>query len=129
MRLGSVLLVLIFSLGVVAAKSQDISLKGKVADKTDKSADVGATIKLVSLRDSSQAKLVVTDKNGNFVFNNLNASGYKLYISFSGYEKVEQRVNLQASNIIPLSFSIPITLMNHKKLWMSYVQVVQILMP
>ena len=129
MRLGSVLLVLIFSLGVVAAKSQDISLKGKVADKADKSADVGATIKLVSLRDSSQAKLVVTDKNGNFVFNNLNASGYKLYISFSGYEKVEQRVNLQASNIIPLSFSIPITLMNHKKLWMSYVQVVQILMP
>ena len=90
MRLGSVLLVLIFSLGVVAAKSQDISLKGKVADKTDKSADVGATIKLVSLRDSSQAKLVVTDKNGNFVFNNLNASGYKLYISFSGYEKLNK---------------------------------------
>ena len=106
MRLRSVLLVLIFSLGVVAAKSQDISLKGKVADKGDKSAIVGATVKLVSFRDSSQVKLVVTDKNGNFVFNNLNVSGYKLYISFNGYEKVEQRVNLQASNITPLSFSI-----------------------
>ncbi len=106
MRLRSVLLVLIFSLCTVVAKSQDISLKGKVADKGDNSAVVGATVKLVSARDSSQVKLVVTDKNGNFVFNNLNASGYKLYISFTGYEKVEQRVNLQASNITPLSFSL-----------------------
>lgn len=99
-------MVFIFSLGAIAAKSQDISLKGKVADKGDKSAIVGATVKLVSLRDSSQVKLVVTDKNGNFVFNNLNASGYRLFISFTGYEKVEQRVNLQASNITPLSFSL-----------------------
>ena len=106
MRLRPVLLVLILSAGFLSAKSQDISLKGKVADKGDKSAIVGATIKLVSLRDSSQVKLVVTDKNGNFIFNNLNASGYRLYISFTGFEKVEQRVNLQASNITPLSFSL-----------------------
>ncbi len=106
MRLRPVLLVLIFTVATVVAKSQNISLTGKVANKGDNSAVVGATVKLVSLRDSSQAKLVVTDKNGNFVFNNLNASGYKLYISFTGYEKIEQRVNLQASNITPLSFSL-----------------------
>ncbi len=106
MSLRAVLLVLFFSLGAVVAKSQDISLKGKVADKTDKSPVVGATIKLVSVRDSAQVKLVVTDKNGNFVFNNLNVNGYRLYITFTGYEKIEQRVNLQASNITPLSFSI-----------------------
>ena len=106
MRLRSVLLVLFFNMSAVIAKSQNISLKGKVADKTDNSAVVGATVKLVLVRDSSQIKLVVTDKSGNFVFNNLNVSGYKLYISFSGYEKVEQRVNLQASNLTPLSFSL-----------------------
>ncbi len=106
MNLRSVLLVLIFSLGAVIAKSQDITLKGKVADKTDNSAIVGATVKLVSGRDSSQVKLVVTDKSGNFSFNNLNTGGYRLFITFSGYEKIEQRVNLQASNITPLSFSI-----------------------
>ncbi len=93
-------------MGAVLAQSQDISLKGKVADKTDNSAIAGATIKLVSLRDSSQVKLVVSDKSGNFAFNNLNASGYRLYISYSGYEKIEQRINLQASNLTPLSFSI-----------------------
>ena len=106
MRLSSVLLVLVFSLSAVIANSQNISLTGKVADKTDKLPIAGATVKLVSMRDSAQIKLVVTDKTGNFVFNNLNVSGYKLYISFSGYEKVEQRVNLQASNLTPLSFSI-----------------------
>lgn len=106
MSLRPVLLVLIFSLGALVAKSQDISLKGKVGDKTDNSAVVGATIKLISLRDSSQVKLVVTDKNGNFVFNGLNTGGYRLFITFTGYEKIEQRVNLQASNLTPLSFSI-----------------------
>lgn len=106
MSLRAVLLVLFFSLGTVIAKSQDISLKGKVADKTDKSAIVGATVKLVSVRDSSQVKLVVTDKAGNFAFNNLNTGGYRVYITFTGYEKIEQRVNLQASNITPLSFNI-----------------------
>ncbi len=106
MSLRSFLLVVIFSVGAVVVKSQDISLKGKVADQSDKSAVVGATVKLVSVRDSSQIKLVVTDKNGNFTLNKLNAGGYKIYISFTGYEKIEQRVNLQASNLTPLPFSI-----------------------
>ena len=106
MSLRAVLLVLFFSLGAAIAKSQDISLKGKVADKTDNSPVVGATVKLVSVRDSAQTKLVVTDKTGKFTFNNLNTGGYRLYITFSGYEKIEQRVNLQASNITPLSFSL-----------------------
>ena len=106
MRSRSVLIVLIFSLGAIIAKGQDITLKGKVADKTDNSAIVGGTVKLVSVRDSAQVKLVVTDKSGNFTFNNLNAGGYRLFITFTGYEKIEQRVNLQASNTAPLSFSI-----------------------
>ena len=64
MRLRSVLLVLVFSLSAVIANGQNISLKGKVADKTDKSSIAGATVKLVSMRDSAQIKLVVTDKTG-----------------------------------------------------------------
>lgn len=106
MRSGKLLMAAIFSLAAFIAKGQDISLKGKVADKGDNSAVVGATVKLVSARDSSQSKMVVTDKAGNFTFNNLNAGGYRIQISFTGYEKVEQRVNLQASNITPLSFNI-----------------------
>ncbi|MBK6633101.1 MAG: TonB-dependent receptor [Chitinophagaceae bacterium] len=106
MRFRSVLFTVFFSLVTVMGYSQDISLKGKVTDKDDKSPIVGATVKLVSLRDSTQIKLVITDKAGNFSFNNLNASGYRVYISFTGYEKVEQRINLQASNKEPIPFAI-----------------------
>ena len=106
MGLRKVLAVLIFSIAGLVAKSQNISLKGKVADKTDNTPITGATVKLVSLRDSSQVKLVVTDKTGNFVFNNLNASGYKVYISHSGFGKIEQRINLQASNKDAIAFNL-----------------------
>lgn len=112
MRLRSLLLVLFFSLSAAIVNGQDISLKGKVADKGDNSPIAGATVKLVSARDSTQVKLVVSDKSGNFVFNNLNTGGYRLFISFSGYEKIEQRVNLQASNIKPLNFNIAKTVTN-----------------
>ena len=106
MNLRSVLLVLCLSLGALITKSQNISLKGKLTDKDDKSPLTGATVKLVSQRDSTQIKQVTTDKTGNFAFNNLNASGYKIYISFSGYEKIEQRINLQASNKDPIPFNL-----------------------
>lgn len=98
--------VLFFTLSAAAANSQDISLKGRLNDKDDKTPIAGATIKLISLRDSSQVKQVVSDKTGNFVFNNLNASGYRIFISYSGYEKIEQRINLQASNKDPLVFPL-----------------------
>ena len=97
---------LFLSLGALITKSQNISLKGKLTDKDDKSPLTGATVKLVSQRDSTQIKQVTTDKTGNFAFNNLNASGYKIYISFSGYEKIEQRINLQASNKDPIPFNL-----------------------
>ncbi|HMU09834.1 MAG TPA: outer membrane beta-barrel protein [Ferruginibacter sp.] len=106
MRVRPLLLVLFFTLSAAIANSQDISLKGKLNDKDDKTPLAGASIKLVSLRDSSQVKQTVTDKSGNFVFNNLNPSGYRIYINSSGYEKIEQRINLQASNKEPLIFPL-----------------------
>jgi uncharacterized membrane protein YgcG len=106
MRLRKVLAVLIFSLACISAKSQDIRLKGKLTDKNDNSPIVGATIKLTSQRDSTRIRQVTTDQSGNFEIGNLNASVYVLRISYSGYEIIEQRINIQASNATPLSFTI-----------------------
>src|SRR5258705_8416088 len=106
MRLRKVLAVLIFSLACISAKSQDIRLKGKLTDKTDKSAIAGATIKLTSQRDSTKIRQLTTDQSGAFEIGNLNAGMYVLRISYSGYEIIEQRINIQASNITPLSFSV-----------------------
>lgn len=85
---------------------QAITLKGKLTDKTDNTAIVGATVKLVNQSSQADARLVVTDKTGSFAFNNLPAANYTLTITYSGYEKIEQRINLQASNTKPLAFSI-----------------------
>jgi hypothetical protein len=85
---------------------QDITLKGKVADKTDKSPIVGATVALVLQKDSTQTILRVTDNKGNFQFSNLLTEAYIVKISYSGYEKIEQKVALQASNKEAITFSI-----------------------
>ena len=83
-----------------------ITLKGKLTDKSDKSSINGATIKLVVKKDPTQSRMVVTDKAGNFAFNNLNADIYTLTITYSGYEKIEQPINIQASNAKAIPFAI-----------------------
>ena len=50
--------------------------------------------------------MVVTDQSGSFAFNGLNADLYTLTITFSGYEKIEQPINIQASNAKAIPFSI-----------------------
>jgi hypothetical protein len=101
-------LLILMALGLISATTygQNLTLKGKLTDKADKSAIAGATIQLVSQRDSSQQNLKVTDSKGNFAFNNLQASVYTVRISFSGYEKIEQKINLQASNKEAIPFAI-----------------------
>ncbi|MBP6430703.1 MAG: TonB-dependent receptor [Ferruginibacter sp.] len=88
------------------AFSQNITLKGQVNDKADKAPIAGATISLINEKDTTQKKYKVTDAKGNFDFNNLNAQTYVVKISYSGYEKIEQKINLQASNKTPIPFSI-----------------------
>ena len=104
--LRTALFLLIFSLSAAFANSQAIVLKGKLNDKGDNSSIAGANIKLVSQRDSSLVKQTVTDKTGNFSFSGLNASGYTIFIDASGYEKIQQKINLQASNNTAIPFSV-----------------------
>src|SRR5687767_1584788 len=104
MRLRKVLAVLILSLAGIAAKAQDIRLKGKLADNADNSPVIGATVKLTSMRDSSRIRQVITDNSGEFEIGSLNAGAYTLRISNTGYEIIEQRINIQASNAAPIPF-------------------------
>lgn len=96
----------LFLLATGFAYSQDITLKGRLTDKADKSPISGATISLVSQKDTSNKRLVVTDAKGNFQFNGLNASAYTLTASNIGYEGISQRVALQASNKEPINFTL-----------------------
>lgn len=97
---------LICTLFFAFAQGQSITLKGKLSDKADKSSLSAATIKLTLQKDSNNTRMVITDKSGNFAFNNLEAGAYTLFITHSGYEKIQQKVNIQASNNTAIPFSI-----------------------
>jgi uncharacterized membrane protein YgcG len=104
--LRTLLFLFVFSFSALIASSQTIILKGKLTDKDDKSPIVGATIRLVVQKDTTQSRMVITTKTGNFAFNDLAANAYTIYISYSGYEKIQQKINIQASNNVPLPFAI-----------------------
>ena len=88
------------------ANSQNITLKGIVTDKSEKSAITGATVTLINQNDTALKTFKLTDANGNFQFNKLSTNAYVVKISYSGYEKIEQKINLQASNKVAISFAI-----------------------
>jgi hypothetical protein len=97
---------LMLSMVSAAVFSQTISLKGKLADKNDKTALAGATVRLVFQKDSTATKTLVTDSKGEFEFSNLEPGTYIVKISSSGYEKIEQKIALQASNKEAIPFSL-----------------------
>ena len=68
MRLRSTLLVLIFSLAGIIAKSQSLTLKGKLMDKDNKAPIAGATVTLIAQKDSLHPRTVLSDAKGSFAF-------------------------------------------------------------
>ncbi len=104
MRIVWALLVLVSWAGKVNA--QDIILKGKINDKDDSKAIVGATVRAMLGQDSANAQMVVTDNKGRFEIKNLTAGNYTITITSSGYEKIIQKINLQASNKEPIPFTL-----------------------
>lgn len=104
MRIVWALLVLVSWAGKVNA--QDIILKGKINDKDDSKAIVGATVQAMLGQDSANAQMVVTDNKGRFEIKNLTAGNYTITITSSGYEKIIQKINLQASNKEPIPFTL-----------------------
>lgn len=104
MRIVWALLVLVSWAGKVNA--QDIILKGKINDKDDSKAIVGATVRAMLGQDSANAQMVVTDSKGRFEIKSLTAGNYTITITSSSYEKIIQKINLQASNKEPIPFTL-----------------------
>jgi uncharacterized membrane protein YgcG len=101
-------LVVFLLLGCMAgtASGQDITLKGRVNDRDDNKPVSGATIKIQAGSDSTGAKTVLTDTRGRFEIATLRAGAYEITISNVGYEKIRQKINLQASNKEAIPFAI-----------------------
>ena len=106
MKLRSILAILVFSLGALTAKSQSITLKGRLTEKENKTPISGATVTITAQKDSLHPKTVLTDAKGNFVFTGLAVDRYRLVTSSIGYDIILQTINMQASNKEPLQISL-----------------------
>ncbi len=100
------LILLVFSLMFGELYSQTITLKGKLIDKTDKSEIAGATVTLLKSRDSSVVASTVSGSKGSFVFSDLIMGVYLVRITSTGYEGIQQKVALQASNAKEIPFTL-----------------------
>jgi len=89
------LYLLLFCLITVSAfaQSPSFSLQGKVVTLTDDNILPGATVKLT--QNDENALYTTTNGSGEFQFNNLSAGEYTLVITYVGYQKIEQTLNLE----------------------------------
>jgi Outer membrane protein beta-barrel family/Carboxypeptidase regulatory-like domain len=101
-----VLTILVLGLWTVGVKAQEITIKGKLNDKDDGKAVPGATVRVTADTDSANTRAVLTDGRGRFEVNTLAPARYTITISSAGYEKIVQKINLQASNKEPIPFTL-----------------------
>lgn len=98
--------ILLLGFGATKVNAQDITLKGKLNDKDDGKAIIGATVQLMAGKDTAGIKSVVTDSKGRFEISALKPSNFTITITSSGYETISQKINLQASNKDPIPFTL-----------------------
>jgi len=91
---------LLFLFCVTFCSSAQNSLSGIIKDES-KMPIISATIKLIS---DGEAKVVLSNLNGYFEFNNLNAQNYKLVVTSIGFENYEQEITIsQASESLTIT--------------------------
>jgi len=76
--------------------AQSYSIKGSVIE-SDKTPAIGASILLLQKSDSSLIKGSATDKNGNFILDNLESGDYLLKITYLGAADYFRKLNLNGN--------------------------------
>jgi len=86
----------LFSLPMVGQTAK-VSISGTVIDKGTSQAIEQATVRLLSIRDSSMIGGVATLSNGNFRLDNIPPGNYLLNVSYVGYETIYQALKITGS--------------------------------
>jgi hypothetical protein len=98
-RMRFVLLLFLFAFFTLITNAQTATLKGTVLNNADRTPVAGATVQLISQTDSSKLPLLITDSNGRFAFNGLLKNTYTVIITYVGYNKIQQAVVINNSDI------------------------------
>lgn len=97
----SAVLLLIFSVKLIAQTSAG-AITGKVIDGGNQAIIDAATVSLYALKDSSLVKVNLTDKQGNFAFENIKPGKYFLLATSTGHLKSYSQ-SLEVINNTPVS--------------------------
>jgi hypothetical protein len=97
MKIEALLALLLLS----ATISYGQSLSGTVVDTKGETL-IGVTVRLASLPDSSSQRGVVTDVDGQFMFDNLAVGVYRLQVSYVGFATKLQTVRVDTGAVKPL---------------------------
>ncbi|MHA4810171.1 outer membrane beta-barrel protein [Flavitalea flava] len=89
---------LLFSFPVFSQGKIRGSVKGTIVDTAGKQNLEAATVSATPDSDSSGAQFVVTNKQGSFLFRNLNPGNYHLLITFQGYQHIVKKFTVSATN-------------------------------
>lgn len=72
--------------------AQSVNVRGKVVHALESSPVAGASIRLVSIKDSTFARGGYTDKDGEFIIKDVPIGALKMYVSAIGFRKLESTV-------------------------------------
>lgn len=76
------------------ATAQTYKISGTVTDRESKDALPGVSIAVYNRTDSNNKKGTVTDADGSFTIDGLEAGRYRIKISYVGYEPVMRSINI-----------------------------------
>ena len=85
----------------LTASAQDNNwvLNGSVFNRTDQSPAIGATIKMVNIKDSTKSRFTSVDIDGNFLVENLEQAFYKIQVSSIGFKPYQKVFRLTANDL------------------------------
>lgn len=97
MKVGRFLLLLmliISSVSVYAQRQKSVEIKGTVVEEGTSIPVEQATIRLLSVKDSTLIDGAASEKNGSFTLKNVRAGDYLLHVSFIGFDPLYQPLKI-----------------------------------
>jgi hypothetical protein len=92
------LLLFIASCGIVA-NAQTVKVSGTAVGSSDRQPLIRAIVSLVSLKDSTQKHLTISDTRGSFVIPNVSPQKYRLDIRYMGFTDFSMVIAVGNSNL------------------------------
>lgn len=97
MKAGRYLMLMILvliSVSVYGQRAKRVDVKGTVVEAGTSTAVEQATVRLLSVKDSTYINGVASEKNGSFTLKNIQAGNYLLHITYIGFEPLYQPLQI-----------------------------------